>query len=203
MRGRRQLLELFRRWDTLEQAIPGAELTSALVELKLSRDDVGEAAGFDERCYRRTIIHARPHYQVLILSWRSDQRSPIHDHSGSTCLVRVIEGAATEIKFVPTPCGRLMPAAAREHPEGSVTVNCDDEIHQMGNFAARGHDLITLHIYTPPPLRWRFYSVAATTLADHELLIQKPARTLRVDLAHLDPAGHASSRQRMGLPWRP
>ena len=58
----------------------------------------------------------------------------------------------------------------------------------MGNFEAPGRDLVTLHVYSAPPLAWRFYEVRETTLADHDRLIRKPARTVRVDLADLAPA---------------
>lgn len=203
MRGRRQLLDHFAKWDRLDEPVALAELIAAVQGLELARDDVVEALGFDEGSYRRTVIHARPHYQALILCWKSGQRSPIHDHRGSSCVVRVIEGLASEIRFVPTACGRLMPVGAQEHAGGAVAVNCGDEIHQMGNFAAPGCDLITLHIYSPPPYRWRFFPLAATTLADHEQLIEKPARTVRVDLGHSDPVPPFGSKTKGGLPWRP
>ena len=59
----------------------------------------------------------------------------------------------------------------------------------MGNFEAPGRDLVTLHVYTPPPLAWRFYEVRETTLADHDRLIRKPARTVRIELADPPAAG--------------
>ena len=74
MRGRRQLLDYFGKWDQLTEPIALADLISAADELELGRDDVAEALGFDERCYRRTVIHASPHYQALILCWKSGQR---------------------------------------------------------------------------------------------------------------------------------
>jgi cysteine dioxygenase len=188
MRGRRQLLSLLRRWDDREEPIPSAELIAALDGLRLGDGDLADVIGFDDACYRRTIIHSRPHYQVLVLCWRSGQRSPIHDHRGSNCVVRVLRGCAMETRFDATPSGRLVPTGSHQHMEGATTACCGDEIHQMGNFEAPGHDLVTLHVYSAPPLSWRFYEVRETTLADHDRLIRKPARTVRVDLADLRPA---------------
>jgi cysteine dioxygenase len=198
MRGRRQLLSLLERWDRREAPIPGSELLAALEDLRLGHEDLIEAIGFDEACYRRTIIHSRPHYQVLVLCWRSGQRSPIHDHRGSNCVVRVIQGRASETRFDPTPCGRLVPTWSHEHLEGATTACCGEEIHQMGNFDAPGRDLVTLHVYTPPPRSWRFYQVNETTLAGHDRLIKKPARTVRVELAHLAPPGPMGRKTREG-----
>lgn len=196
MRGRRQLLTLLARWDRQETTIPAAELIAALERLRLGCGDLADVIGFDPGCYRRTIIHSRPHYQVLLLCWRSGQRSPIHDHRGSNCVVRVLEGRASETRFDPTPSGRLLPTCSHEHPAGATTSCCGEEIHQMGNFERAGSDLVTLHVYSPPPLSWRFYEVRETTLADHDALIQKPARTVRVELAHQPLARPHRSKSR-------
>lgn len=183
MRGRRQLLSLLRHWDHREEPIPSAELIADVEGLRIGTGDLADIIGFDDAGYRRTIIHSRPHYQVLVLCWRSGQRSPIHNHRGSSCVVRVIQGRAIETRFEPTPGGRLAPTAFHEHLQGATTACCGEEIHQMGNFEVSGRDLVTLHIYSAPPLAWRFYEVRETTLGDHDRLIRKPARTIRVDLA--------------------
>jgi uncharacterized NAD(P)/FAD-binding protein YdhS len=184
MRGREQLLELFQRWDERQAPIPRDELLTAVQALDLDDDDLAAALGFDESGYRRTILHSSPHYQVLLLCWRSDQRSPIHDHRGSNCVVRVIKGRATETRFEPSPCGRLLPVWTQSHKAGDIAASCGSEIHQMGNFAGPGHNLVTLHVYSPPPALWRSYPVSQTALGDHDRLIEKPARTVRVDLEH-------------------
>jgi cysteine dioxygenase len=198
MPGRCELLDSFVRWDRWETPLSMSELVRTVEGLELRRDDLGDVLGFDEGCYRRTVIHARPHYQVLVLCWRSEQRSPIHDHCGSNCVVRVIEGRATETRFARTACGRLVPVWSHEHIEGAVAASCGEEIHQMGNFEPSGHDLITLHLYSPPPSRWRFYEVGETTLADHDLLINKPARTVRIELGHDLPDRPMGSKARGG-----
>ena len=198
MRGRRQLLSLLRRWDERQEPIPGAELIAAIEGLGIGSVDLPDVIGFDDTGYRRTIIHTRPHYQVLVLCWRSGQRSPIHNHRGSHCVVRVLHGRATETRFDATPSGRLVPTESHKHLEGATTACCGDEIHQMGNFEAPGHDLVTLHVYSAPPLSWRFYEVRETTLADHDRLIRKPARTVRVDLADLRPARPMGRRVKGG-----
>ncbi len=198
MRGRRQLLALFKRWDRLEGPIPRVEAIAAVEGLRIGDDDLADVIGFEDECYRRAIIHSRDHYQVLVLCWRSGQRSPIHDHRGSSCVVRVLRGCATETRFDATPCGRLAPTCSHEHKEGATTACCGEEIHQMGNFDAPGRDLVTLHVYTPPPLAWRFYEVDETILAGHDRLNRKPARTVRVDLAEPAPARPMGRRARGG-----
>jgi cysteine dioxygenase len=177
------MLELFTIWDGRDEAIPCAELIASLKELELERSDLEEVLTFDERTYGRASIRRRPHYEALILGWRSGQRSPIHDHLGSSCAVRVIEGRATETRFVKSPCGWLVPERSRTFAAGCVTGCRDSSTHQMANLEPPGHDLITLHVYSPPASHWQFYPLDATTLADHDRLIWDRPETVVVDFA--------------------
>lgn len=106
MRGRRQILDLFRRWDGLEQKIDLNVLMEALAGLVIKPSDLAGAVDFDDRSYLRTVIHGREHYQALVLCWRSGQSSPIHDHRALNCAVRVVSGCATERDS----CGSMRPA---------------------------------------------------------------------------------------------
>lgn len=191
MHGRDGLLELFRTWDDRSEPIDLQELTAELGRLVLDRGDLIEAVGFDDRIYRRIAVRRRAHYEALVLCWKSGQGSPIHDHLGSTCVVRVVEGRATETLYRPSPCGLLVPAKSQVLAAGSVTGCRDHAVHQMANLEPPGQDLITLHVYSPPPSAWRYYTLDKTTLADHDSLIPRrsealvvdlrPSRTLRVD----------------------
>jgi uncharacterized NAD(P)/FAD-binding protein YdhS len=183
MRGCQRMLELFDMWDARGQIIALAELIESLKGLDLNRSDLDEVLTFNERTYGRASIWRRPNYEALVLCWKSGQRSPIHDHAGSSCAVRVIEGRATETRFVKSPCGRLVPHQSRTFSAGAVTGCRDSGTHQMANLEPPGRDLITLHVYSPPPAsNWRFYSLDATTLADHDRLIADRPETLVVDL---------------------
>jgi cysteine dioxygenase len=165
--------------------------------LHLLRKDVTEWIGFSEVGYQRVLIHRTPQFEVLLLCWRSGQRSAIHDHAGSTCGIKVIAGTATETTYAASPCGRLYPVRSRCLETGSVCVNRDADIHQMANLAPAGQDLITLHVYAPPLAATRIYSIGETVLADHDgLAARRPrdlARLIRVDRPH---AGSSSAPRR-------
>jgi hypothetical protein len=67
-------------------------------------------------------------------------------------------------------------------------VSSDADIHQMANLALPGQDMVTLHFYSPPLERMRTYSLADTTLDDHDsLAVVRPnvlKATIRADRAH-------------------
>jgi cysteine dioxygenase len=202
MRGRRQILELFERWDRRPRKIALADLMQSLGRLVIKASDLAEVIGFDDQAYLRTVIHCRDHYQAMVLCWQSGQSSPIHDHHGSNCAVRVVSGRATETRYCMAPCGRIRPAASVMHGPGSVTGCSGDDIHQMANLEKPGSALITLHVYSPAPAGWHSYPVCDTSLADDDRLIECPARTVRADLEHPASAGPIASHRKGAILWR-
>ncbi len=185
MRGYQQILKLFDAWDECEEAIPFGDLVASLKGLELERADLASALIFADRNYRRIAVRRRPHYEALVLCWKSGQRSPIHNHLGSSCVVRVVEGRATETQYVFSPCGRLVPQRSRTYHAGSVTGCRDEAIHQMANLEAPGQDLITLHVYSPPPSSWNYFKLDVTTLADHDVLLSEGNQTVVVDFGQV------------------
>src|SRR5262249_54482889 len=95
----RTLDQLFQYLDGLRERAPLAELVAQLDELDVDADDVAPFLRFSGRGYTRNLMHGGPWYNVLVLCWKNGQRSPIHDHKGSSCGVRVLRGTATETLF--------------------------------------------------------------------------------------------------------
>jgi uncharacterized NAD(P)/FAD-binding protein YdhS len=77
-----------------------------------------------------------------------------------------------------------------------MMIGCPDGgmIHQMANLEPPGHDLITLHVYSPPPLHWKCYSLAETTLADHDRLLRQGTETIVIDFGRAAPGGREFTR---------
>ena len=159
------LSAFFEALDRYSGSIPLDELEPRLRALDLSLDDLREFAKFSPDHYRRNLIHEGPAYQALILCWANGQRSPIHDHRGSACGVRIIHGTATETLFKRGANG-IIPAGMREMPQGSVCGSYDADIHEMSNLQPSGTNLVTLHIYSPPLLVMGTYSLTEATVGE-------------------------------------
>lgn len=135
------------------------DLIGRLQKLDIDCSDLADFLRFDERQYQRNLIRAGRWYHIWALCWRSGQRSPIHDHTGSACAVRVLRGTATVTRFDLTPNGHVKAGGSEDFPAGSVLGNQDRELHQVSNLQADGTDLVTLHVYSPPLLRMGTYSI--------------------------------------------
>src|SRR5437588_745748 len=101
----RTLGGLFRYLDRLPGRAPLRELAAELAELDISAEDVAAFVRFGDGGYRRNLVRAGEWYNVWVLCWKNGQRSPIHDHAGSSCGLRVLRGTATVTRFVFTPNG--------------------------------------------------------------------------------------------------
>lgn len=129
------------------------------VGMPLTVEDVASYLAFRPERYVRNRLHDGPAYQALVLCWRNGQRSPIHNHRGSNCGVKVLRGVATETLFARAPNGLVVPVSSRDLPPGHTCASADDDIHQVSNLQAGGADLVTLHVYSPPLLRMDAFSL--------------------------------------------
>jgi cysteine dioxygenase len=145
--------------DTFDQRIPLAVLNDWLQSLEISLNDVQPFVRFHPDHYLRNLIRQGPAYQALVLCWRNGQRSPIHDHEGSSCAVKVMAGVATETLFDRAPNGMVFATGSRNLAAGYTTASQDADIHQMSNLQPGDAELITLHVYSPPLLSMHVYSL--------------------------------------------
>lgn len=132
-------------------------LRRRLEETVITRADIAERCLFGLKGYKRNTISESENYELLAVCWRSGHCTPIHDHKGSSCAFRVVEGTGTEIRFEQTASGLICPTVVNAMEPGYICAAEDADIHQVANMQASGQDLITLHIYSPPIRKMRTY----------------------------------------------
>lgn len=145
--------------DDLNRKANADELRNRMLAAHISIDDISGWIRFSDKHYLRNLIRQGEYYHALALCWRSGQRSPIHNHSGSVCGLLVLEGIATETVFETTPSGLVKPVLSRDILCGELIVAQGGDIHQVSNLQAKGCDLVTLHIYSPPLLSMDTWSL--------------------------------------------
>jgi cysteine dioxygenase len=168
----RTLEALFQYLDGLQGRAPLAELTSELAELEIGGEELAEFTRFSDRHYMRNLVRAGPWYFALVLCWKNGQRSPIHDHRGSACGVRVLRGMLTETQFEFAPNGLVKATFSRDVPPGTVIGSEDTDLHQVSNLQAGGADLVTLHVYSPPLEKMGTYSLTDGIRGEEPMLLE-------------------------------
>ncbi len=145
--------------DALEGRPALLGFTEDLTRFEIDLDDVLPLVRFSDRNYQRNLLRATPAYHAWVLCWQNGQRSPIHDHSGAACVVRVLRGTLTETLFEFAPNGHVKASFSRDYAEGSIFGSEDTDLHQVSNLQAGNADLVTLHVYAPPLVAMNTYTL--------------------------------------------
>lgn len=145
--------------DGLKERASIETLRERLGASKVSFDDLKPYVRFQDEAYQRVRICSGEQYEMLVVCWKSGQRSPVHDHAQSTCCFRVMQGVCTETVFDFSPRGQVVARESRNLPEGYMAASQDADTHQVSNLQPPGQDLVTLHIYSPPLQAMRKYSL--------------------------------------------
>ena len=132
--------------QTFEERISLEELRLRLDDDSISADLLADYIHFSDERYSRNLLAYGAQFYALVLCWKPGQASPIHDHKGASCGVRVIAGVATETSYR-WQGDRLVEDSVTTMNAGEVCGSFDDDIHEIRN---NGDDnLVTLHIYSP------------------------------------------------------
>ena len=164
----------FAELDAASEQLPLRTILDWLTTSGLTPQELSDYLVFRPERYVRNLLHSGPAYQALVLCWRSGQRSPIHNHRGSHCGVKVLRGIATETLFAQGPNGMVFPVSSRDLPAGHTCASADEDIHQVSNLQAKGADLVTLHIYSPPLLRMDMFSLDSPAVHEWDDPINDP-----------------------------
>lgn len=126
---------------------PSSKLNSQkdLLESPLSDDWTG-FINFREDHYHRERIYHHPQFDILILSWKKGQKTPIHDHPAQGCLFKVLMGELQEESYHRDSDGPII------HSQTEIlqvnTVNYIEGTQRLHSIEALS-DSVSLHIYSP------------------------------------------------------
>jgi cysteine dioxygenase len=118
-----------------------------LLENDIASEELIQNAKYSDTHYTRNVIYKNDNLEAIIISWKTGQSSLIHNHKNSACIVKVLQGIATELVFNYGEDGLLYPSQVNNFKKDSVSYSYDEDVHQIIN--TNKEDLITLHLYSP------------------------------------------------------
>eukprot|EP00002_Diphylleia_rotans_P032993 TRINITY_DN6985_c0_g1_i1.p1 TRINITY_DN6985_c0_g1~~TRINITY_DN6985_c0_g1_i1.p1 ORF type:complete len:815 (+),score=132.08 TRINITY_DN6985_c0_g1_i1:56-2500(+) len=105
---------------------------------------------FEHNRYTRNLIGYDENFTVLLLCWEKGQMSPIHDHAGASCWVKVLAGELQETLYTADEKNVLTTKSVDTYHPGQVTYIRDlYGVHRMSN-PRNDTTTVSLHIYSPP-----------------------------------------------------
>ncbi|MBM4260064.1 MAG: hypothetical protein FJ145_01330 [Deltaproteobacteria bacterium] len=150
------LIEVLQRdWP----AVNPARMQDLLDRLLISNDELRPYVFFSDKRYARNLVHRTNEFEIMIMCWKSGQRSSIHDHAGSLGGIKILQGEITECLFEKAPNGMIKALSSAVYSTGNGRVEETSLIHQISNLQAEDHSAISVHIYVPPLVRMNVYSL--------------------------------------------
>lgn len=143
---------------------------------KYNSDDWKDHVRFDEKTYTRIIIRDMTNelFEIILICWDKNQKSPIHDHPENGCIVKILQGELTEDVFIRdtstnnkyqykvTGINRIN---AISYMQGNCTIH---KISNTNTNISENYRTVSLHIYSPP--KFKYTLVADDTITYlHEL----------------------------------
>lgn len=147
------------------------ELTELMSSFELKPEDWNKFVHFDKFKYTRNLIAngKDSRFGLMILAWGPGQQSPIHNHNGSHCIMRILEGtlmeklytrsldeAAVESDVVLNETTSIEESEIYEKTretelKSGQTAYIHDKIgwHRVSN-ASTDYSAVSLHLYAPP-----------------------------------------------------
>lgn len=102
-----------------------------------------------EDSYTRNCIADNEKFELILLCWEKGQITPIHDHGGEECWVKVIEGEFRETIYVADEAGELKVLKTSVAQSNDVTYMIDFMgFHTLENLS--NQKSMSLHLYAKP-----------------------------------------------------
>lgn len=110
--------------------------------------------------YTRNLIGYNSEFTLLMLCWDRGQESPIHDHAGSHCFMKILEGELHEVRYDASNPSRLaLKKITQLRDEAVAYIDDTQGVHKMVNPSSE-HGAISLHIYIPPYSKCSIFNLA-------------------------------------------
>lgn len=108
-----------------------------------------ECSTWCKDCYTRNCIANNESFELILLCWEKGQETPIHDHGGEECWVKVIEGEFEETIYKKNNDEKMTLTKSSNYTKGDVSYMVDFMgFHRLkNNIDGR---TISLHLYAKP-----------------------------------------------------
>lgn len=128
------------------------QYTKTMNLAKISLTNIQKYCHWREDFYTRNLVKKTKAYELMVLCWAANQKSPIHNHQGQDCWMHVISGKMTEVQYHCRKDEGLWGVKKGEErlcrAGSTVYINDDICLHRIENNT--NTHAVTLHLYSYP-----------------------------------------------------
>ncbi len=138
----------------LQSLPPGDPDMIALIDqCRIKPEEIERYVVWDESRYTRHLVFEDDRFQVILLGWNVGQVTPIHDHAGQCCWMR-IEVGRLQMSDYNWKDGAGPPSLLNEETVGGkgkeLHVDRCACVHRISNLDKFGERAVSLHVYSRP-----------------------------------------------------
>ena len=136
--------------------------------IQLPSDAFEGYSSWSKEYYTRNCIVNNENFELILLCWEKGQITPIHDHGGEECWVKVIKGEFKEIVYKENESGELIVMKSTTAKEHDVTYMKDFMgFHSLENVSNKRS--MSLHLYAKPIRKCRAFDEKTKTFVNRKL----------------------------------
>jgi len=129
---------------------------------------------WSNECYTRNCIIDNEKFELILLCWCEGHRTPIHDHGGEECWVKVIEGEFKETIYKQNEAGELNFVKSSISKSNEITYMKDFMgFHRLENLSNKRS--MSLHLYAKPIRKCKTFDEKSGTFVSKDLVYDTTA----------------------------
>jgi cysteine dioxygenase len=134
----------------------------------LSSSAFEACCSWSEDCYTRNCIVENEKFELILLCWEKGQITPIHDHGGEECWVKIIQGEFRETIYKVDEADELHQVKSMISTAGDISYMIDFMgCHRLENLSDERS--MSLHLYAKPIRNCRLFDEDAGKFIEKEL----------------------------------
>lgn len=131
--------------------------------VNIDPEEIKKCINFSSESYARNLFYKDSRFEVLIMCWDKNQKSPIHDHDMSFSVEKIFSGKIINTNYhrVEPDSDELSEADSQDLSVGDVIFSVPGEIHKIepGN----NSPAVSIHLYSPPLKQMKFFNLENKT----------------------------------------
>ncbi len=123
---------------------------------------------WSDESYTRNCIIDTKEFELILLCWEKGQMTPIHDHGGEECWVKIIEGEFRETIYKEDETGELNIVKSAISKSNDISYMIDFMgFHRLENLSNKRS--MSLHLYAKPIRNCRLFDENSRTFVSKNL----------------------------------
>ncbi len=122
---------------------------------------------WSDESYTRNCIVNTEEFELILICWEKGQKTPIHDHGGEECWVKVIDGEIKETIYTKDEHERLSAVKSTISKTNDLTYMLEG-FHTLENVSEQRS--MSLHLYAKPILNCQVFDEVTNTFKTKNLV---------------------------------